>query len=75
MKTEIEWMLCKDKLPEESGDYLVVFYGESDFLHFSKRYNCFNAHDRDTREQAYNTGVQVEAWATVTPPDFEREEI
>ena len=42
-----EWISVKDRLPEKSGDYLVLTYnGFIERLSYSERHNTFNADDR-----------------------------
>ena len=42
-----EWISVKDRLPEKSGDYLVLTYnGFIERLSSSERHNTFNADDR-----------------------------
>ena len=42
-----EWISVKDRLPEESGDYLALTDGGFiERLSYSERHNAFNADDR-----------------------------
>ena len=41
-----EWISVKDRLPEESGDYLVILdWGKMCVLEYSKVHQAFNASD------------------------------
>lgn len=44
--TKPEWISVKDRLPEESGDYLVILdWGKMCVLEFSEVHQAFNASD------------------------------
>ena len=47
-----EWISVKDRLPEESGYYLVFTdIGRIALLAYSKKYQAFNAHDDSYLEE------------------------
>ena len=60
------WISVKDRLPEESGYYLVFTdIGRIALLSYSKKYRAFNAHD-DSYSEEYM--ISVTHWMPLPNP-------
>lgn len=79
-KIELEFFSVDEKLPEKSGDVLVIWshghrperFHHIVELHYSKKHNAFNAYDHNTPEEL--TGYQgVVAWAHI--PDWSKVDV
>jgi hypothetical protein len=72
--TTIEWHKPTEKLPEETGNYLVRYARSNGFteVHYSSKHKLFNALDSDTEEAARNTTFPVSYWAN--KPEFPEDE-
>ena len=61
-----EWVSVKDRLPEESGYYLVFAdIGRSEVLSYSKKYKAFNAFDDSYSE---SNVIPVTHWMPLPNP-------
>ena len=61
-----EWISVKDRLPEESGYYLVFEnIGRSEVLPYSKKYKAFNAFDDSYSE---SNVISVTHWMPLPQP-------
>ena len=61
-----EWISVKDRLPEESGYYLVFTdIGRIALLAYSKKYQAFNAHDDSYLEEYV---IPVTHWMPMPAP-------
>lgn len=67
------WISVKDRLPEESGYYLVFAdIGRSEVLSYSKKYQAFNAFDDSYSERNV---IPVTHWMPMPmPPDIKEME-
>lgn len=64
--------LTSDKLPAESGYYVVITkYNEINTLSYSSRYNAFNAYDSNSEDVANKYAIPVIAWYPLN--DFMKE--
>lgn len=82
-KIELEFFSADEKkLPEESGDVLVIWshtcgserFHHIDELHYSKKHNAFNVYDHYTPEDAEAFGFQgIVAWAHI--PDWSKVDV
>ena len=58
--------LTTDKLPTESGYYVVITKcNEIDTLPYSSRYNAFNAYDSNSEDVANVYAIPVIAWCSL----------
>ena len=57
-----EWISVKDRLPEESGNYLCASGRVCQILHFSEKYKRFNVRDSFNQKEACLMGVHITHW-------------
>lgn len=69
--SDMKWIPVTERLPEESGMYLVTRreYDDADMLYFNEIYTCFTEDWLDTEEV---TGVI--AWMPLPEPYEEKQE-
>ena len=70
-----EWISVKDRLPEESGRYLVADFKRYYFevLHFSKDHGVFNAYDSFSPEESNANHIKVPYWMPLPEPPEEEQ--
>lgn len=57
-KNTYNWVLCSDRLPEESGEYYTFGSGLGvHTLDYSVKHKLWNTHDRKTEEEALETAI------------------
>ncbi len=65
-----EWISVKDRLPDESGRYLVANF-EHDYvavLHFSMRHGMFNSFDEFSPMAASDRAIPITHWMPLPEP-------
>lgn len=64
------WIPVKERLPEESGDYIVFLKTDAYLIvHYSAEYKLFNVNDEDDKAYAL---TDVIAWGHLSDPYKER---
>lgn len=64
--------LTSDKLPTESGDYVVItLHKRIETYPYSGKHNVFNAHDSNSEKAANKYAIPVIAWCPLE--DFMKE--
>ena len=64
--------LTSDKLPTESGDYVVITVrNQVGTYPYSDKYSVFNAYDSNSEKEANNYAIPVIAWCPLK--DFMKE--
>jgi hypothetical protein len=60
----LEWIDCKERLPEKDGDYLVKIYGRTLVRPYNNHHECWDDEDCDD----YFTdasGGKITKWANI----------
>lgn len=64
-----EWISARERLPEESGMYLVFTYrGNRTVLDYSERHKTFNSFDSFSTEEANEVAIAVTHWMPLPEP-------
>lgn len=68
-QSEGEWTSVRERLPEESGMYLVFTYrGNRAVLDYSERHKIFNSFDSFSTEEANEVAIAVTHWMPLPEP-------
>lgn len=64
-----KWISARERLPEESGMYLVFTYrGNRTVLDYSERHKIFNSFDSFSTEEANEVAIAVTHWMPLPEP-------
>lgn len=70
-----EWISVKDRLPDESGEYVVLNdAAHQDVLMYSEKYKLFNACDFLEEDFALKNSIKVTHWMPLLKPPKKAEE-